>query len=98
MATYLTLIKLTEKGAKDIKDSCKRAAEFKSHAKKHGIEVVREQYWCMGTYDGAIIFDAPDDESAAAAMASLTSRECVTTQTMRAFTAQEMGKILERVS
>jgi uncharacterized protein with GYD domain len=98
MATYLTLLKFTQEGAKDIKETCKRAAEFKSHAKKHGIESVREQYWCMGAYDGAIIFDAPNDEAAAAAMASLVSRKDVSTQTMRAFTAAEMSKILERVS
>lgn len=56
MATYLTLIKFTEHGVKDIKDTCKRAADFKAHAKKHGIEV-KEQYWCMGAYDGVIVFD-----------------------------------------
>ena len=55
MATYVTLIKLTQRGVKDIKDTCKRAAELKSHAKKHGIEV-KEQYWCMGAYDGLILF------------------------------------------
>jgi len=27
MATYLTLIKFTERGVKDIKDTCKRAAD-----------------------------------------------------------------------
>ena len=97
MATYLTLIKFTERGVKDIKDTCKRAADFKSHAKKHGIEV-KEQYWCMGAHDGLIIFDAPDDETATAAMLSLSSREHVTTETLRSFTATEMSKILGKIS
>jgi uncharacterized protein with GYD domain len=97
MATYVTLLKFTQRGVKDIKDTCKRAAELKSHAKKHGIEV-KEQYWCMGAYDGVIIFDAPDDETATAAMLSLSSREYVTTQTLRSFTAAEMSKILGKVS
>jgi uncharacterized protein with GYD domain len=96
MATYVTLIKFTEKGVKDIKDTCKRAAEFKSHAKKHGIEV-KEQYWCMGAYDGLIIFDAPDDETATGAVLSLSSRDNVATQTLRAFNAAEMGKILTKI-
>ena len=96
MATYVTLIKFTERGAKDVKDTCKRAAEFKSHAKKHGIEV-KEQYWCMGAYDGLIIFDAPDDETATAAILSLSSREHVATQTLRSFTASEMSKIVGKV-
>src|SRR5438309_6327905 len=97
MASYVTLIKFTERGAKDIKDSCKRAADFKTHAKKHGIEV-KDQYWCLGVYDGLIIFDAPDDETATAAMLSLTSRGNVSTQTLRSFTATEMGKILGKVT
>jgi uncharacterized protein with GYD domain len=96
MATYVTLIKFTEKGIKDIKDTCKRAANFKTAAKKMGIEV-SQQYWCVGAYDGAIIFDAPDDENATAAMCSLASQDNVTTETMRAFTAAEMGKILAKL-
>ncbi len=93
MATYVTLIKFTERGVKDAKDTCKRAAEYKAHAKKHGVEV-KDQLWCMGAYDGLIVFDAPVDETATAAMLSLSSRECVTTQTLRSFTAAEMGKIV----
>ena|SRR5271154_235082 len=97
MATYLTLIKLTERGVKDIKDTSKRAADFKAHGKKHGIEV-KEQYWCMGRYDGLIVFDAPDDETASAAMLSLTSRGNVTTQTLRTFTTADMNKIVGKIS
>ena len=97
MATYVTLLKFTEQGVKNIKDTCKRAADFKSHAKKHGIEV-KEQLWCLGAFDGLIIFDAPDDETATGAMMSLSSREYVRTQTLRSFTASEMGKIVGKVS
>jgi uncharacterized protein with GYD domain len=93
MATYVALIKLTEHGVKNIKDTCKRAAEFKSNAKKSGIEV-KEQLWCMGAYDGVVIFEAADDETATAGMLALSSHDNVSTQTLRAFTAAEMGKIL----
>jgi uncharacterized protein with GYD domain len=97
MATYVTLIKFTEKGTVSIKDTCKRAADFKARAKKLGLEV-REQLWCLGAYDGLILFDAPDDETATAGMLSLSSQDNVTTQTLRSFTATEMGKILGKVS
>ena len=96
MATYVALIKLTEQGAKKFKDTCKRAADFKASAKKLGIEV-KEQFWCMGAYDGMIVFDAPDDETATAGMLSLSSLDNVTTQTLRSFTAAEMGKILGKI-
>jgi uncharacterized protein with GYD domain len=97
MATYLALLKFTEHGTKEVKDTCKRAAELKSHAKKHGIEV-KEQYWCLGAFDGLMVFDAPDDETATAAMLSLSMRGHVTTQTMRSFTAPEITKILGKVT
>jgi uncharacterized protein with GYD domain len=97
MATYLTLLKFTGRGEKNLKETGKRAADFKAHAKKHGIEV-KEQFWCMGAYDGFIVFDAPDDETAAAAMLSLDSRENVTTQTMRSFDSAEMSKIVEKIA
>jgi uncharacterized protein with GYD domain len=96
MATYVTLVKFTEQGVKKFKDTCKRAADFKASAKKLGAEV-KEQYWCLGAYDGVIVFDAPDDEIATAAMLSLSSSSNVTTQTMRSFTAADMGKVLGKV-
>jgi uncharacterized protein with GYD domain len=95
MATYVTLIKFTEKGSKNVKDTCKRAADFKAGGKKMGIEV-KETYWSLGAYDGVLIFEAPDDETATAAMLSLSSQDNVTTQTMRSFTAAEMSKILSK--
>src|SRR5579871_6022440 len=97
MATYVSLLKFTERGVKEIKDTCKRAAELRSHAKKHGIEI-KEQFWCLGRYDGILIFDASDDETATAAMLSLSSREFVTTQTLRAFSEAEMSKIAGKVT
>lgn len=97
MATYVTLIKFTEHGAKNIKDTCKRATDFKASAKKLGVEV-KETYWCLGAYDGVLIFDAPDDETATAGLLSLSSLNNVSTQTLRSFTAAEMSKLLGRVS
>src|SRR5438132_6293041 len=97
MATYVALLKFTERGVRDVKDTCKRATDLKTHAKKHGIEI-KEQLWCLGAYDGLILFDAPDDETATAAMLSLSSRDNVTTQTLRSFTAAEMSKIVGKIS
>jgi uncharacterized protein with GYD domain len=97
MATYVTLIKLTEQGVKNYKDTCKRAADFRAQAKKLGIEV-SQTYWCLGAYDGVLIFDAPDDQTATAGLLALGSLNNVTTQTLRSFTAAEMSKILQKTS
>ena len=94
MATFVTLVKFTEKGIKDIKDTCKRAADFKLSAKKMGVEI-KEIYWCPGVYDGLMIFDAPSVEAASALTLDLAARGNVQTQTTRAFTASEMEKILK---
>src|SRR5258708_39878734 len=96
MATYISLIKFTEKGVKGIKDTCQRAADFKAAVKKMGIEI-KEQFWCMGRYDGIIIFEAPDDETATLGMLSLSSKDNVATQTLRSFTAAEMGKMVGEI-
>jgi uncharacterized protein with GYD domain len=96
MATYVTLLKFTEQGVKKVKDTCKRGADFKASAKKLGVEV-KEQYWCMGAYDGVVVFEAPDDDTATVAMLALSSSDSVTTQTLRSYTAAEMGKILAKL-
>ena len=70
MATYVALIRFTEQGAKNIRDTQRRAGAFRDAAKQAGV-TVREVYWTMGTYDGLLIFDAPDEQAATAVMIDL---------------------------
>ena len=93
MATFITTIKFTQKGLEAIGESHKRAAAFKTAAKKMGVKVTGE-YWTTGYFDGVIIFEAPDDESASAAMLHLAGQGYVHTTMARAFQAAEMGKIV----
>ena len=94
MAKYVTLIRFTEHGAKDIQDTCKRAADFKVKAQKAGV-TVRDMYWTVGAVDGVLLYDAADDETATGAMLSLSSHGYVKTETCRAFDAAEMEQILK---
>lgn len=93
MATFITTIKFTEKGIQGIQESPKRAAAFKAAAKRMGVKVT-EIYWTLGYFDGVIIFDAPDEESATAAMLHLSSQGNVHTTTTRAFRSTEMEKVV----
>lgn len=93
MATFIATIKFTEQGLKNIHESPKRAAAFKSAAKKIGVKVTGE-YWTLGSFDGVIIFDAPNDETATAAMLHLSSLGNVQTNTARAFGSSEMAKVV----
>ena len=93
MATFITTIKFTEKGIQGIQESPKRAAAFKAAAKKMGVKVT-EIYWTLGYFDGVVIFDAPDDETATAAMLHLSAQGNVHTTTARAFDAGEIEKVV----
>jgi uncharacterized protein with GYD domain len=92
MATFITTIKFTEQGIQNIHESPKRAAAFKSAAKKMGVKVT-DIYWTLGSFDGVVILDAPDDETATAAMLHLASLGNVHTATARAFNSSEIEKV-----
>jgi uncharacterized protein with GYD domain len=93
MATFITTLHFTEQGLKAVRDTCNRAAAFKSAAEKLGIKVSGE-YWTLGAFDGVIVFEAPDEATATAAMLYLSALGNLRTQTARAFDAAEMQKIL----
>ena len=93
MATFITTMHFTEQGTKTVRDTCERAGVFKAAAKKMGVKV-SGIYWTLGAFDGVIVFDAPDETTATAAMLHLSSLGNIRTQTARAFDAAEMQKIL----
>ncbi len=96
MATFISLVNLTEQGVRDFKASPDRAEKFKTMAQKSGV-TVKDIYWTMGTYDIVIIMEAANDEAAAAAMVGLVSLGNVKTQTLRAFNAAEMKEIISKL-
>jgi uncharacterized protein with GYD domain len=93
MATFISTVKFTEQGVQAIRDTVKRSAAFKAAAKKMGVKVTNI-YWSLGKFDGFVIFEAPNDETATAAMLQLASEGNVTTATARTFEASELEKIL----
>lgn len=96
MATFISTIKFSDQGISNIKETCKRAAAFKTAAKKLGVKV-RDLYWTLGPYDGVLVFEAPDDETATAVMLQLSSRGNVHTQTGRAYKAAEMQAVIDKL-
>ena len=96
MATYISTLQFTEQGLQNIGDTCKRASAFKAAAKKMGVKV-QDTYWTLGAFDGVIVFDAPDDETATAAMVQLAALGNVRTQTARAYKASEMEGVLAKL-
>ena len=93
MATFITTTHFTDQGIKAIRDTGKRAEEFKATAKKMGAKVTG-LYWTLGAFDSVVVFEAPDEATATALMLQVASLGNVRTQTARAFDAAEMQKIL----
>lgn len=96
MPTYITLAKFTGQGAETIQDTTKRAKMFMDLAKKRKV-TYKGIYWTMGRFDVVSVFEAPNDETATALVLDLGSKGNVSTQTMRAFSAKEMEKILSKM-
>jgi uncharacterized protein with GYD domain len=97
MATFIATITFTEQGMTNIQDTAKRSAALKNSAKKIGVKIT-DIFWTMGVFDGLLIFEAPDDETAAALMLHINLLGNVQTETTRAFTAAEMDKVLAKIA
>src|SRR5215216_2361745 len=93
MATYISLVNFTAKGAESIKDGTARLDAAKQGLQALGGEL-KSWYLTMGQYDVVFIFEAPDDEAAARGILTLSAQGNVRTETMRAFTEDEYRKIL----
>lgn len=97
MATFISTVNFTPQGLREIKASPNRAEGFKALAAEMGA-TVKEMYWTQGPFDGLIILEAPDDETAAASMLRLGAFGNVTTQTARAFNASQMQAIIDKLA
>jgi uncharacterized protein with GYD domain len=96
MAHYILLATYTDQGLKAVADTTKRANAVKELAKKAGC-TMKDTYWVLGPYDVVAVFDAPNDETMTALSLSLARLGNVKTETLRAFTAAEMGTILSKM-
>lgn len=97
MATFIALGTFTDQGIRNVKQTTERAQAFRDMAQKAGISV-KDIYWTVGTYDLIVIVDAPDEETATSLLFSVGSLGNIRTQTLRAFSAEEINRILAKVS
>jgi uncharacterized protein with GYD domain len=97
MATYVILANFTDQGIRNVKDTVKRADVFKEMAKKKDVKV-RDMFWTLGAHDVVAILDAPNDEAITGLGLALGMQGNVRTQTLRAYSASEIGKILGGVA
>lgn len=97
MAYYVMLANFTDQGARNIKDTPKRAEAFKAMAAKSGVKV-HSLFWTQGRYDVVTIAEADDDLAATALTLSVAALGNIKTQTLRAFDAADMAKIVAKMA
>ncbi len=96
MATFITLANFTEQGIRNAKESPNRAAAFSAAAEKLGAKI-KDIYWTVGHYDAVAIIEGPDDETVTSLLLALGAQGNVRTETLRAFSADEMKTITSRM-
>jgi uncharacterized protein with GYD domain len=95
MATYVTLANFTDQGIRNIKDSPDRLGAFRAMAEKLGVTVKNVNY-TVGAYDIVTVVEG-SDEAVTAALLKLGSLGNVRTQTMRAFSPDEMKAMISKM-
>ena len=96
MPTYITLLKMTDQGVKDIKNASMRTQENIKTAEAMGCKVIGA-YAVMGEYDYVGIVEAPNDEVAMALALGVGSKGNIRSTTLKAFSMEEFGEIVKKL-
>lgn len=96
MATFVTLCNFTDQGIRNVKDTTDRLGAFKALAEKLGVSI-KSVHYTVGAYDIVTVVEGPD-EAVTTALLKMGSLGNIRTQTMRAFSPEEMKSITGRIS
>jgi uncharacterized protein with GYD domain len=86
----------TDQGIRTVKQSPERRKAAIATAEKLGIKI-KDAYLTMGAYDVVIVADAQNDEAVTTWALSVGSLGNIRTQTVRAYSADEMDKIFAKI-
>jgi uncharacterized protein with GYD domain len=96
MPTYISLVKWTDQGAKNVKETLNRAEQGMAAAEQMGGRFT-QMLWTQGAFDMISISEWPDEESAQAYFLQIASQGSIRTETLRAFDRNEMKRILSKL-
>ena len=96
MPQYVVLVKWTDQGVREAKDALNRRERFAQIAQGMGCQM-GEAVWTLGRYDVVARLEAPDDETASAFALRIAATGAGRTETLRAFTAEEMQTIIGKL-
>jgi uncharacterized protein with GYD domain len=93
MPVYISLIKWTDQGRSKATSLPDRVAEVDKRIASLGGKTLGN-YFTMGRFDQIAVVEAPDDETAAKMLVIVAERGNAATETLRAFTMDEMRGLL----
>jgi uncharacterized protein with GYD domain len=91
MAHYISLIRYTQKGIENLKDSPKRLEATKKAFEAAGGRL-KAIYWTLGQYDAVAISEFPNDETGFKVNLVGAMQGYIRSETLRAFSEEEFGK------
>ncbi len=97
MPKYVVLVNWTEQGVASASETTQRAARVEEMAQRLGgsSDLL---LWTLGRYDIVGVFDLPSDEAMATLGLQVGALGTVRTETLRAFTADEIEGIIAGLS
>lgn len=93
MPVYITLIRWTDQGRKDVATLPDRAEYVSKRVEDSGAKILGN-YVTMGRYDQVAVTEAPDDETIAKLALLIAGRGNAITETLRGWTMAEARKII----
>ncbi len=96
MATYVVLVNWTDQGIRSVRETTQRADQVRQLVEQMGGRV-ETLLWTLGRHDLVAVIQAPDNETMAAIGLRASMNGGTRSETLRAFDAEEMGRILSRL-
>jgi uncharacterized protein with GYD domain len=94
MPTYIQLLKWTDQGRKNAATIADRVDEVARRSEaEFGVKIVGA-YVTMGRFDQIVVSEAPNDEAIAKVAMLVAGRGNATTETIRAFTLDEVRALM----
>ncbi len=93
MPTYIALLRWTQKGIENVKESPSRLDQAKEALRAVGGEF-KDFYLTMGSYDMVCVCEAPDDAAIAKFVLGISAKGGVRTESLRAFSEEEYRDII----
>lgn len=97
MTTYMTLMRMTADGRKNIADSLKRGDAIRERLAKVGVELL-DYFITLGEYDCVMLFEAPDEAAMAHALLEIGTFGAVETRTMTVVKKDDYARSLEAIA